>query len=69
MRGVVMSKIIINGGQKLKGEVQIEGSKNAVLPILAATLLNSGISVIKNCPRLKDVDVTLKILMLGCKVN
>ncbi|NMB96790.1 MAG: UDP-N-acetylglucosamine 1-carboxyvinyltransferase [Clostridiaceae bacterium] len=65
-----MSKIIINGGQKLKGEVQIEGSKNAVLPILAATLLNSGISVIKNCPRLKDVDVTLKILMkLGCKVK
>ena len=65
-----MSKMIIHGGQKLKGEVQIEGSKNAVLPILAATLLNSGISVIKNCPRLRDVDVTLKILTkLGCKVK
>jgi len=62
--------MIIHGGQKLKGEVQIEGSKNAVLPILAATLLNSGISVIKNCPRLRDVDVTLKILTkLGCKVK
>lgn len=65
-----MSKMVIHGGQKLKGEVQVEGSKNAVLPILAATLLNSGISVIKNCPRLRDVDVTLKILTkLGCKVK
>ncbi|HHV96445.1 MAG TPA: UDP-N-acetylglucosamine 1-carboxyvinyltransferase [Clostridiaceae bacterium] len=65
-----MSKMVIHGGQKLKGEVQVEGSKNAVLPILTATLLNSGISVIKNCPRLRDVDVTLKILTkLGCKVK
>lgn len=65
-----MSKMIVNGGQKLKGEVQVEGSKNAVLPILAATLLNGGISVIKNCPKLRDVDVTLKILMkLGCKIK
>lgn len=65
-----MSKIIVTGGQKLKGEISIEGSKNAVLPILAATVLNSGISVIKNCPKLKDVEIAIEILKrLGCKVN
>lgn len=65
-----MSRLIITGRQQLKGEVIADGSKNAVLPILAATLLNSGISVIKNCPRLKDVEVALKILSkIGCKVK
>jgi len=65
-----MGRIIVTGGQKLKGEIQIEGSKNAVLPILAATVLNDGISVIKNCPRLKDVEITIEILKrLGCKVK
>jgi UDP-N-acetylglucosamine 1-carboxyvinyltransferase len=65
-----MSRLIISGGQQLKGEIVADGSKNAVLPILAATLLNSGVSVIKNCPKLKDVEVALKILnVLGCKVN
>lgn len=63
-----MSKIIITGGQKLKGELTVEGSKNAVLPILAATVLNSGINVIKNCPKLKDVEIAIEILKkLGCK--
>ena len=42
-----MSRLIITGGQQLKGEIIADGSKNAVLPILAATLLNSGTSVIK----------------------
>ena len=65
-----MSKLVISGGQKLKGEITIEGAKNAVLPILAATVLNEGLSVIKNCPRLKDVEVMVNILKsLGCKVN
>lgn len=65
-----MSKLIVNGGRRLKGEINVEGSKNAVLPILAAALLNSGINVIKNCPRLKDVEIALKILSkLGCKVK
>ena len=48
-----MSKIIVTGGKKLKGEIEIEGAKNAVLPILAATILNRGENVIKNCPMLK----------------
>jgi len=65
-----MSKLVVKGGQKLKGEITVEGSKNAVLPILAATVLNSGISRIKNCPRLSDVQIMLEILKkVGCKVN
>ena len=65
-----MSKLIVTGGQKLKGEITVEGSKNAVLPILAATVLNDGISVIKNCPSLSDVETMLEILKeIGCKVN
>lgn len=65
-----MSKLIVTGGQKLKGEIVVEGSKNAVLPILAATVLNDGISIIKNCPRLRDVEIMLEILRkIGCKVS
>jgi UDP-N-acetylglucosamine enolpyruvyl transferase len=65
-----MSKLIIKGGQRLKGEIFVDGSKNAVLPILAATILNENISVIKNCPRLKDVEIAIEILRnIGCKVK
>lgn len=65
-----MSKIIVTGGKKLRGEIGIEGAKNSVLPILAATILNGGENVIKNCPMFKDVEVILDILRrLGCKVK
>lgn len=65
-----MSRIILTGGRKLKGEIAVDGSKNAVLPILAAAVLNSGINVIRNCPRLKDVEMALEILRsVGCKVK
>ena len=65
-----MSKIVVVGGQKLRGEIEVEGSKNAVLPILAATILNGGLNVIKNCPKLSDVEVTLQILSkIGCRVS
>ena len=65
-----MSKIFVTGGYKLKGEIDIEGSKNAVLPILAAAILNQGISVVKNCPRLKDVEIAVEILRsIGCRVK
>ena len=52
-----MDKIIINGGQtKLEGQVEIEGAKNAVLPLLAATILPSeGETVLCNVPILSDV--------------
>lgn len=53
----------------LRGEITLQGSKNSVLPILAATLLNKGISRIKGCPEIEDVKTACKILReLGCKV-
>ncbi len=65
-----MSKLVITGGARLSGEIVVEGSKNAVLPIMAASLLNGKESIIKNCPRLKDVEVMIEILRkIGCKVK
>lgn len=65
-----MNKIIVNGGKKLNGEITVQGAKNSVLPILVATLLVNGISVIHNCPYISDVDATIKILRyLGCNVS
>lgn len=65
-----MDSIIINGGRKLVGEIDLQGSKNSSLPILAATVLVNGISVIHNCPDLTDVSAAIKILEhLGCKVK
>lgn len=65
-----MNKIIVEGGKKLNGEISVQGAKNSVLPILVATLLVNGVSVIHNCPYLSDVDATIKILRyLGCTVS
>lgn len=65
-----MSRFIIEGGNRLQGELKIPGAKNAVLPILAATILNRGTSVIKNCPNLEDVKTMQEILVsLGLKVE
>ena len=65
-----MSRYIINGGHRIYGKTRIQGSKNSVLPILAATVLINGTSVITNCPEISDVDATIKILKhLGCKVT
>ncbi|NLK86072.1 MAG: UDP-N-acetylglucosamine 1-carboxyvinyltransferase [Clostridiaceae bacterium] len=65
-----MSKLVITGGARLQGEIAVEGSKNAVLPILAASLLNGGESVIRNCPGLRDVEVMVGILRkIGCSVK
>ncbi len=65
-----MSRYIINGGNRIYGETKVQGSKNSVLPILAATVLVPGESVIANCPDISDVDATVKILRyLGCKVT
>jgi UDP-N-acetylglucosamine 1-carboxyvinyltransferase len=61
---------VINGQNPLSGEIHIQGSKNSVLPVLAATVLAKGESVIHNCPRITDVDSAVKILkLLGCKVK
>lgn len=64
-----MPKLIIEGLHCLKGEMVVQGSKNSILPILAATIMCKGECVIHNCPRISDVFVTIKILeYLGCKV-
>ncbi len=57
-----MDKLIIEGGVKLKGEVTISGAKNAVLPIMAATLLTDDACVIKGVPELRDTNTMVKIL-------
>lgn len=65
-----MSQYVIEGGKRLEGELQIGGSKNAVLPIIAATLLNEEITYLENCPKILDVKIMIEILReLGCKVE
>ncbi|MDD5686958.1 MAG: UDP-N-acetylglucosamine 1-carboxyvinyltransferase [Elusimicrobia bacterium] len=65
-----MDKIIINGGRKLSGDVEISGSKNAALPILIATLLTDEKCIIKNVPKLEDNVTVLKLLKhLGKKIK
>lgn len=65
-----MSKLIIKGNKRLFGEVEIHGAKNSVLPLLAATVLCNGKSVIHNCPALSDVTASINILRhLGCKCS
>ncbi|MFT4248231.1 MAG: UDP-N-acetylglucosamine 1-carboxyvinyltransferase [Pseudomonas sp.] len=65
-----MQKIIVTGGQALIGEVNISGAKNAVLPILCATLLADGPVEITNVPQLHDVITTVKLLgELGAEVG
>lgn len=65
-----MSCFLIEGGNPLSGEIKVQGAKNAVLPILSASLLNRGRTVLKNCPDLSDVSVAVEILKsLGCRVK
>lgn len=65
-----MYKYIIEGETRIQGEVDVSGSKNASLPILAASILNSGITKLYNIPDIEDVRITLEILKrLGCKVE
>ncbi|OQX53240.1 MAG: hypothetical protein B5M48_03695 [Candidatus Omnitrophica bacterium 4484_213] len=65
-----MDQIIIQGGYPLRGEVHISGAKNSALPILAAALLAESKSILKNIPRVKDVDTMLKIISsLGAEIT
>ena len=65
-----MQKYIIKGGEKLEGIVQISGSKNAALPIIAATMLNSMKSTLYNVPDIHDTQMMFEILKsLGAKVE
>jgi len=64
-----MDKLIIKGGIKLKGDVQVSGSKNAALPILVSTILAPGANEIHNVPFLRDINTTIKVLeSLGAQV-
>ncbi|MGA3173086.1 MAG: UDP-N-acetylglucosamine 1-carboxyvinyltransferase [Syntrophorhabdales bacterium] len=63
-----MDKFVIEGGERLRGSIGISGSKNAVLPVLAATLLQEGSYRITHVPKLRDVDSMTKLLsFIGVK--
>ena len=65
-----MKKYIIEGGKKLEGTTYVSGSKNASLPIIAATILNGGINKLYNVPNIHDTKMMYKILeVLGCQVK
>ena len=65
-----MGEYHINGGRRLSGRLRVCGGKNAILPILAAAVLNRGESVLRNCPRISDTFVSMDILKaIGCQVS
>ncbi|MCD7717561.1 MAG: UDP-N-acetylglucosamine 1-carboxyvinyltransferase [Lachnospiraceae bacterium] len=65
-----MAYLEITGGKPLYGEMTVQGSKNAALPILAACILGEGPCEIENCPHIQDVEDTITILrMLGCRAE
>src|SRR4051794_33590137 len=64
-----MDSFLIRGGHRLKGKIEISGSKNSALPILAACLLADGKTTLKGVPRLSDIDSMAKLIgELGCHV-
>ena len=65
-----MSTLLIEGGQRLSGSVEVEGNKNAALPLLAACLLTQEECVLHNVPRIGDVEVMARLLLdLGAEVD
>src|SRR5881409_189342 len=65
-----MSTLLIEGGHRLSGSVDVEGNKNAALPLLAACLLTSDECVLTNVPRISDVEVMARLLLdLGGQVE
>ena len=65
-----MYSYIIEGGKSLEGETYVSGSKNASLPIIAATILNGGITKLYNISNIHDTQMMFEILKnIGCKVK
>lgn len=65
-----MSEILVEGGRPLEGEITVQGSKNAALPMMAACLLQEGTMTLHGCPRITDVFMMEKILQsLGAKTT
>ena len=65
-----MSVILVEGGKKLSGALTVQGAKNSVLPMLAATVLCPGVCCMKGCPELSDVETAAQIIRrLGGEVH
>jgi len=65
-----VSTLLIEGGHRLSGRVEVEGNKNAALPLLAACLLTEHECVLTNVPRIADVEVMARLLLdLGAEVD
>jgi UDP-N-acetylglucosamine 1-carboxyvinyltransferase len=65
-----MDAIRIRGGKRLSGRIRVSGAKNAALPILCATLLSDGESLLRNVPKLRDIDTTAALLrFLGRRIE
>lgn len=65
-----MDTYLINGGNRLSGEIILQGSKNSSLPIIAASILIDGISLISRCPVIRDTLAMKELLSsLGCNVT
>ena len=64
-----MDSFLIRGGNRLKGKIEISGSKNSALPIVAACLMAEGKTTLNGVPRLSDIDSMIKLIgELGCHV-
>lgn len=64
----MMEKLVIEGGNSLRGAISVSGSKNAALPILFAAILCNGATRLENVPVLRDINTTLRLLAtLGCE--
>lgn len=64
------NELYIKGPQRMQGELLVQGSKNAALPVLAATVLGQGIFILHHCPKISDVDHMLEMLEdAGCHVH
>ena len=65
-----MDKLIVRGGSQIFGDISISGAKNAVLPMMAATIIEPGIYNIKNVPNLKDTRTMIELLeIIGAKID
>ncbi len=65
-----MDKMLVTGGEPLKGTVKVSGAKNSALPLIFSTLLAEGSHLLKNVPRLKDIDSAMALMdSLGCKTK
>ncbi len=63
-----MDKFVIHGGNVLNGKVEVSGAKNSALALMPSVLLNNGVNVIKNVPKVNDIYTMMKLLeQLGIK--